>query len=518
MISLTQNRRAAAGTTSRFGLAWRAAAVAGLLALAGCQEGGTDSLGYGPKHLRPIASATQTKMRQLDMSATAPILIRLYKEESEVEVWKQDKGGKFALLETYPICKWSGKLGPKIKEGDRQAPEGFYTITPGLMNPRSSYHLAFNTGFPNAYDRSLGRNGTDLMVHGACSSRGCYAMTDRNIQDIYALGREAFRGGQRSFQLQAFPFRMTPENLAKHDGDPNMPFWMMLKEGSDHFEVTRLEPKVDVCGRRYVFDAKPTEASVRLDPSRDCPVLEVPQEISIAVASKRAQDEVATRAIVAELAAKRKREEENRARDLMIASFLGAKGKDGGPAAVGAPTTDVPAGDPAAATQIMIASVPVPQAAPGRAPAPMTVAAAEPAADKGSAGWFASVFSFTDPSTPPVTAAATTPAPTQTASAEAAVAAKPAAASPAAAAAQPAAPPASAAAVAVPVPAASPVAAQPVAAPIAATPAPPTSTPSTTTIAAAPAATDGAPMSLTPEPAEEKSILAKAWGSLFSTN
>ena len=61
--------------------------------------------------------------------------MRIFKEEAELEVWKEDKTGRFALLKTYPICRWSGELGPKVKEGDRQAPEGFYTITPALMNP-----------------------------------------------------------------------------------------------------------------------------------------------------------------------------------------------------------------------------------------------------------------------------------------------------------------------------------------------------------------------------------------------
>ena len=90
-------------------------------------------------------------LHQRKMPKRSPILIRIFKEESELEVWKQDTTGRFELLKVYPICRWSGDLGPKISEGDRQAPEGFYTITPGLMNPNSNYYLAINTGFPNAY-------------------------------------------------------------------------------------------------------------------------------------------------------------------------------------------------------------------------------------------------------------------------------------------------------------------------------------------------------------------------------
>src|SRR5438128_8066356 len=137
------------------------------------------------------------QLEQKNMPKDSPILIRLFKEESEIEVWKQDTSGRFALLKTYPICRWSGELGPKTREGDRQAPEGFYTVTPGQMNPNSHYYLAFDIGYPNAFDRSHGRTGSQLMVHGTCSSRGCYAMTDEGIAEVYAIAREAFAGGQK---------------------------------------------------------------------------------------------------------------------------------------------------------------------------------------------------------------------------------------------------------------------------------------------------------------------------------
>ena len=193
-----------------------------------------------------------------------------------------------ALLKTYPICRWSGDLGPKIKEGDRQAPEGFYTITPSLMNPNSSYYLSINMGYPNAYDRSNNRTGAFLMIHGDCSSRGCYAMTDEQIAEIYALARESFFGGQSSFQIQAFPFRMTPQNMARHRNSPHLAFWKMLKTGYDHFEVTRQEPKVDVCDRRYVFN---TEATGRYSSTAACPAMTTPDDVLAAVRSKQQRDE-----------------------------------------------------------------------------------------------------------------------------------------------------------------------------------------------------------------------------------
>ncbi len=219
-------------------------------------------------------------MSSKGMSKSDPILIRAYKKESELEIWKRGSNGKYALLKTYPVCRWSGQLGPKTREGDRQVPEGFYTVTPAQMNPNSNFYLSFDTGYPNAFDRSLGRNGGDIMVHGSCSSRGCFAMTDQNVAEIYAIAREALGAGQRSFQFQSYPFRMTPENMAKHRLDQNIAFWKNLKEGSDTFEVTKEELQVAVGRGRYEFNLDPDTAT--------------------AVAQKRSQDEQR----VAELVAK----------------------------------------------------------------------------------------------------------------------------------------------------------------------------------------------------------------------
>lgn len=176
------------------------AGIAAPVTLAGCGTAVNTS-----RHMQPLSERVLAELKAKKMEKESPILIRIFKEEAELEVWKQDDSGRFALLRTYPICRWSGQLGPKLKTGDRQAPEGFYTITPGLMNPDSNHYLAINTGFPNAYDRANGRTGTFLMIHGGCSSAGCYAMTDEQIAEIYALAREAFLGGQQSFQLQAYP-------------------------------------------------------------------------------------------------------------------------------------------------------------------------------------------------------------------------------------------------------------------------------------------------------------------------
>jgi murein L,D-transpeptidase YafK len=197
-------------------------------------------------------------------------------------------------LKTYPICRWSGDLGPKVKEGDRQAPEGFYAITPGLMNPTSAYYLSFNTGYPNTYDQALGHTGSQLMVHGDCSSRGCYAMTDEQIAEIYSLGRESFFGGQKAFQFQAYPFRMTALNMAKHRNNPNMAFWKMIKVGYDHFELTRQEPKVTYCEKKYVFDAI-RAPNAKNDPvfnvSAKCPAYAIDEQLADAMQQRQEEEQ-----------------------------------------------------------------------------------------------------------------------------------------------------------------------------------------------------------------------------------
>lgn len=232
----------------------RLAFVAALgVSVAACQD---RDLPQSNRHLQPIPPATLALMSSKGMSPRDPILIRSFKLESELEIWKKGPDGQYALLQTYPICRWSGQLGPKHREGDRQAPEGFYAVTPAHMNPNSSFYLSFDTGFPNAFDRTHGRTGSHLMVHGSCTSRGCFAMTDEAIAEVYAIMREAFAGGQRSVQFQSFPFRMTPQNLARKRYDENIAFWRNLKEGYDNFALTRREPAVEVCGGRYSFNTR----------------------------------------------------------------------------------------------------------------------------------------------------------------------------------------------------------------------------------------------------------------------
>ncbi len=209
-----------------------------------------------PPHLQPLSKDAMMLLGKKGMRSDQPIFVRIFKEESELEIWKQRDDGRYYHFKTYPICNWSGELGPKMKEGDRQAPEGFYRVARHQMNPNSQFHLAYNLGYPNAYDRAHGRTGEFLMVHGKCKSAGCYAMTDALIEEIYALSREAFIGGQDGFEVHAFPFRMTDENMARHRSSPHYAFWQTLKEGYDYFELTRTPPAIAVCEKSYLVNVK----------------------------------------------------------------------------------------------------------------------------------------------------------------------------------------------------------------------------------------------------------------------
>ena len=252
--------------------------IAILLAASALLSGCVSSvLDVDTKANQPIPAKLVSQMNARQMKPSDPILIRIFKQESELEVWKRNRSGRYALLTTYPTCRCSGKLGPKKTAGDRQTPEGFYHISASMLNPASQYYLSFNLGFPNRLESALGYTGDALMVHGGCSSSGCYAMTDEGVAEIYAVVREALRGGQTAFQVQAFPFRMTPKNMAEYRNDPNMPFWKNLKEGYDIFEVAKRQPKVSACEGRYVFDAE-FEGGEPADPLAACPPMTTMQE------------------------------------------------------------------------------------------------------------------------------------------------------------------------------------------------------------------------------------------------
>ncbi|EDW8362844.1 murein L,D-transpeptidase [Salmonella enterica] len=179
------------------------------------------------------------------------LFIRILKAEDKLELWASANNKPYKLYKTWTICAWSGGLGPKHKQGDGKSPEGFYATNKGLLNPNSRYHLAFNIGYPNAYDRANGYTGDFIMVHGNCVSAGCYAMTDAGIEEIYQLVAQALNSGQKSVSVHIFPFTMNDENMRQAQAWPEYNFWRMLKPGYDYFEKNRRLPTITVENRRY---------------------------------------------------------------------------------------------------------------------------------------------------------------------------------------------------------------------------------------------------------------------------
>lgn len=331
-----------------FGLALAVGAVT----LAGCGQS-------VPPALKPLSAETMAALAQKGMTQEAPIFIRIFKEESELELWKMTQDGQFRLFKTYPICKWSGQLGPKLKEGDLQAPEGFYQVRASQMNPNSEYYLSFNLGFPNAYDRAHDRTGAHLMVHGACKSAGCYAMTDALIEEIYLLAREAFKAGQDVIHVHAFPFRMTEANMRRHRTSPWYGFWRNLKQGYDYFEIARRPPPIAVCERSYLVNVAFLDRDAEVDPRGACPryrvlPVEVPHSTPPILEVKAPQtDSVATGAVAS--AAPARPVASTAANGAVVPARPGS-----GPAAQAAPAPDAMGGESAAA-----------QAAPAAPPQPV---------------------------------------------------------------------------------------------------------------------------------------------------
>ena len=214
-----------------------------------------------PSSARSLSAISRvTPKLQKEFSRTgfnwgAPIFVRIFKKTKELEIWLKDRKN-FRLFKTYKICTYGWRsLGPKTRQGDGRAPEGFYYVLPRQMNPLSDFHLSFNLGYPNAYDRVHGRTGSALMVHGSCVYIGCYAMTDKGIEEIYALADVSLRNGQRFYRVHIFPFRMTDKNMSKHKYSKWYKFWENLKEGSDFFKKNGYNPpNVEVKNKRYVFE------------------------------------------------------------------------------------------------------------------------------------------------------------------------------------------------------------------------------------------------------------------------
>lgn len=179
-----------------------------------------------------------------------PVHIRIFKQSLELELYLEGSDG-FELYRTFPICDVSGMLGPKRFEGDFQAPEGFYTVVPERLHPHSDFHLAFNLGYPNAFDRAMGRTGSNIMIHGGCASNGCFAMTDYYMEQIYLLAEAALQNGQQDIGVEIYPFRMTEDNLAAHASSRWIEFWRSLQPAHDHFANSGLPAPVEPASEGY---------------------------------------------------------------------------------------------------------------------------------------------------------------------------------------------------------------------------------------------------------------------------
>jgi len=232
-----------------------ALAIALLLSLAGLAKAQSTAV---PTSTRAHMAAQRVLPRlNPDLQAIGatqgdPILLRIFKREALLELWVQPAGqGDFHLFRSYPICRYSGRLGPKMREGDLQAPEGVYAVRARQLNPHSQYHLSFNLGYPNAYERAQGWTGSALMVHGSCVSIGCFAMTDPLIEEIYTLVAAALTAGQGSVPVHAFPFRLDAEALAARSDSAHFTFWTQLAAIYTAFNASHRLPRVRVDARGY---------------------------------------------------------------------------------------------------------------------------------------------------------------------------------------------------------------------------------------------------------------------------
>ena len=222
-----------------------------LLFLTACEGMPTSELLKYIKYERQIYVAEAVKQASPELEYGSAAFIRVIKNEAVLELWLKEKvSDRYALYKTYPICSYSGDLGPKLAEGDKQAPEGFYTVGVDQLNPWSKYHLSFNLGFPNEYDEAWGRTGSALMIHGGCQSVGCYAITDEGIEEVYLLVEASIENGH-DVPVHIFPFRMSAQAMHIHRANRWYPFWHNLKQGYDLFESTNVPPDYAVDATRY---------------------------------------------------------------------------------------------------------------------------------------------------------------------------------------------------------------------------------------------------------------------------
>lgn len=190
----------------------------------------------------------RARLLQLGISPdTLQIFLRVYKYEQQLELWVHSKSDPiWRYFDRWEFCISSGTLGPKRREGDGQIPEGIYHID--RFNPRSRYHLSLGINYPNEADRQRAdpsAPGSDIFIHGGCSSTGCVAITDEGIEPVYVLARMAKRGGQELLPVHIFPFRYTEDQWDTFAGQypEHVSLWRELRVIAEDFDrYRRLRP------------------------------------------------------------------------------------------------------------------------------------------------------------------------------------------------------------------------------------------------------------------------------------
>lgn len=197
-----------------------------------------------------------SELGKLGLAPGNPVFIRIFKEEHELELWLRNPANPgYTLFKVYRVADWSGSPGPKLKEGDGQTPEGFYFVSGSRLRPETRHHLGIDLGFPNDYDTFHGRSGSGIMIHGGEKSRGSYALSASDMNEVFTLASLALQSGQTFFRVNAFPFRMTDKRMEKEwKRQPRwIDFWVNLKEGYDFFENVNAPPDVSVSEGDYEF-------------------------------------------------------------------------------------------------------------------------------------------------------------------------------------------------------------------------------------------------------------------------
>ena len=202
----------------------------------------------------------ETLQKFLNFNGLKPgfeMYLAAYKKEGKLEVWLKNKEEqRYKLFRTYDFCAHSGTLGPKIKEGDRQTPEGFYKIS--AFNPKSNFYLSLGINYPNAVDLArsgTAKPGTDIYIHGNCVTIGCIPITDDKIKEVYILAIEAKNGGQENIPVHIFPFKMSKENLLaqKTKFPQHYEFWKELEPAYSWFEQHRTLKEISQAKGRYTI-------------------------------------------------------------------------------------------------------------------------------------------------------------------------------------------------------------------------------------------------------------------------